>query len=742
MTKIYINGVLQGSGGGGGTAATTSYDDSSTQFSATNVQNAIEKMFDIGKNKNFGVVKNPTIQDNLDGSVDILEDGVINFSKVEDGDESFYRLNVSGTSGLMLTNNSVNYVYVNYNNGSPIWEKTLNPNEFLIDARKVPVFRITRIGVDLCILNYDEYGASISNKIMFKDIALRSFERQSGIVLSTTATRKSRVSAGKIWFGYDLLDLDENNAGDSGELCEWYPVAGIWTKQTVTEYDSIYYSNGVDRISLTPNRWVAKYFYRTVSETKNVVSYFHGDQHTTFANALAEDRPVPPSVIDGSSVYVGSIIIQQGSTNGTAYSRDWDLLLETVSVTKHDDLDEINQAGVGVLNGHISSGDQTISGKKTFVNGGIEVQDSIVLDNVLTPIDTSNKLYNTGGTLYWEDTPLNSGNPSSSSNYLRMILDNYSGVLGTTGGALYSATHVVNDSSGIYVSSNQSLIYKYNAENPTYDRRVSIGVATSLIQDICLDSDYLYSVPLSEKKIYKYLKSDLSLVSSSTAFTNALTRILSDGTYLYIFERTANVLRKCLVSNYAVQNFVLLTGDVGAFTQDDNYLYIGLTNSNVVYKYLKTDLTLDSSITVSHPCRDIVCDDDYLYVYCCNVMATTGSSLVKIRKSDNVVVQTINTLNDYDIYFPLINQRQVIVLDGDFVYISGGNSDYGRRFLKLNKSNLEIVSRADCYPGFPTLTSNINTIIPKILLTNKNIFLTNGQTTVTNSIYALYPYEK
>jgi len=319
-----------------------SYDNSLSLLSSIDVQSAIDEMRTI-PTRYHGVITLPTITDNTDGTVSIGA-GSCNFSVVADGDGAIVRLSTPAADPVSLIDGVTNYVYADYNSGTPTINVAVTPNDFLSDGRLVPLFRIIREGTDLHILDYDAYGLGLSDKMFFKDVALRAFERSSGLVLSTAATRISTVSAGSAWFGVQLYTLDANVSGTSGELEYYYLVAGVWNKSTVTAYDSIYYSDGTDRQSLGVSKYVAKYFYRGV-ETDNHVYYISGNQKNSVSEAMAEAVPVAPSVITSHSIYVGKVVIQQGATNGIAYPRSWEGSIATSGAVNHNDLANRDAAG-------------------------------------------------------------------------------------------------------------------------------------------------------------------------------------------------------------------------------------------------------------------------------------------------------------------------------------------------------------------------------------------------------------
>lgn len=334
--------------------------------------NKLEKGTYIGNAENLsyhsaGIVSLPIITKEVNGNITLDSTGTIIF-----GINGVYikKINIPGTT-LIPLDNTASFIYADYQTGTPAYKIGVDNTIFLTDTTKVPVLRVSRKGTTLHLSKYGETGVNSLEKLMLKDVFLRGFERESGLVLSTSVTRKASVSNGVAWFSEKRYVLPENLNGTSGVMYEYYLVSGVWTKSAVLSlYDSTYYSDGTNRLTLTSNRYVAKYFYRDIGDD-NEIYYTHGNQYTTLANALAESVPVAPTELTNHSMYVGKIIIQQGATNGTAYPRAWGETLNNTNIQNHDDLANIKQATTGITNGHISDVAQDIYGVKTFKNGVI-----------------------------------------------------------------------------------------------------------------------------------------------------------------------------------------------------------------------------------------------------------------------------------------------------------------------------------------------------------------------------------
>ena len=287
---------------------------------------------------NVGVVVVPTHVKNGDGTVTLGANGTYNFAKSADGSTGIaQKVVVSGTT-ITLTDQAVNFIYVDYNGGSPVYATTLDNLIFKDDFTKVPVIRATREGTTVHFEEYDLYGLLLANKLMVKDVYLNGGRRLSGLILSTAATRISTISAGSSVFAVQYYDnMAANIAGTSGSLYEYYLSGGVWNRSLVTSYDAIYYSDGTNRQLLGNNKWVAKYYFRDIGDD-NEAYYVHGHEYNNKSDAVNELIPATPPVMVAHSVYVGKIVVEKNATNGTAYPRIWEGSVQNEGTSVHSDL--------------------------------------------------------------------------------------------------------------------------------------------------------------------------------------------------------------------------------------------------------------------------------------------------------------------------------------------------------------------------------------------------------------------
>ena len=129
-----------------------------------------------------------------------------------------------------------------------------------------------------------------------KDIFIHGFQRESGLILSTSTGKNFNSFGRTCIFSVQWWDMPANISGTSGELYEYYRSGGAWNRNLVTSYDAIYYCDGVNRQTLGNNQFVSKYFFRDAGDD-NEVYYIHGSTYNKFSDALAEALPPVPELI-------------------------------------------------------------------------------------------------------------------------------------------------------------------------------------------------------------------------------------------------------------------------------------------------------------------------------------------------------------------------------------------------------------------------------------------------------------
>lgn len=495
---------------------------------------------------NVGVVVMPTHVKNGDGTITLGSNGTYNFAKSADGSTGIsQKVVVSGTT-ITLTDNTVNFVYVDYNGGSPVYATSLDNMIFKDDFTKVPIIRATREGTAVHFEEYDLYGLLLANKLMVKDVYLNGGRRLSGLILSTAATRISTISAGSSVFAVQYYDnMAANISGTAGSLYEYYLSSGVWNRSLVTSYDAIYYSDGTNRQLLGNNKWVAKYYFRDIGDD-NEAYYVHGHEYNNKSDAVNELIPAIPPIMAAHSVYVGKIVVEKNALNGTAYPRVWEGAVQNEGTSDHSDLSA--ESLVWGNSGHTG----TVNNLASFDGTGVASY---------TPNNSTN--WNTAYTHSQNDTDLSPANEIQT-----LSTDGSAGNISISSGN--TITLNVNDHTNRTALDNVSGVNTGdNATNTT-----SNSYADSKVQDTIVDG--VTTIAPSQNAVYDALANKVSKVTSTD---NAIARfdgtggsIQNSGAYLfdsgnfYVGSNTENSYSRMLVYGGTNGANLDIRGEAGTFT--------------------------------------------------------------------------------------------------------------------------------------------------------------------------------
>lgn len=242
----------------------------------------------------------------------------------------------AGTTGLVLTDVSTNYIYIDYNSGSPIGAANISLSALNLRTQLI-IGRVYRSGTSANILQVGQYFAEYQTKSCQKDFEVDGFQRASGEIIGETGTRNITVTAGVDYCAHNRITTPaiDTSAADTYDV--WNSSASTSADTTgVAQVDNANYWNGAAVVALTPNRYATRFFYRAHDGfihmqygTSNAVSQ---------ATAKAETVPTPPAYLRDFSLYIGRIVIEQGAAVFATITNPFTTVEEGTEVTDHGDL--------------------------------------------------------------------------------------------------------------------------------------------------------------------------------------------------------------------------------------------------------------------------------------------------------------------------------------------------------------------------------------------------------------------
>jgi hypothetical protein len=288
---------------------------------------------------NEGLLSDPTIVDATGVAISLTSVDVLMHSDSTWGGKLYHKT-VPANTALALTDDSINYVYVDWNGGNPIYAATTN-RDLINNSNAVPVSRIYMSGGSIEYqLDYDYIarGATIRNLDRVMRIrGVYGMERESGLAITETATRVVNIAAGYVWFGLSrktLAAIAQGGAGVTSEL--WYHSGGNWTSGVITAYNNTQYDNGTALATLTANRYAVNWIFRNITTSEIDIVLGTGDY--TLAQAEASQLPSIPTTIANFYVLCGRIIVQKSSDTAYAIENVSIYSLRAAVTTNHADL--------------------------------------------------------------------------------------------------------------------------------------------------------------------------------------------------------------------------------------------------------------------------------------------------------------------------------------------------------------------------------------------------------------------
>jgi hypothetical protein len=346
---------------------------------------SISELFNKRKIQYAGSVTDVNITDLGSGLINV-NSITVNLNTIADYTGQFEQYVITAISNHQLTANINYYLVVEYNSGTPQYA-FYTDNNLINHSTIIKVAEIQWINKgdvnQVQWFSTGKYGLGLSNKTSHRQIHETRFFKESGIAVSIIGTRNISMTSGKIWYdGLEVNTLAINSATTGHEMYHFYPVSGVETLVKVAQFPNDVYSNGTDLVSAGNNKNIVIYFWRQFKETGYVSSFIVGNQYNSVSEAVAAALPSSlPSFITNYCVYLGKLVIVNGSNTGTFYAETTKTVGQTPT-QNHNDLANIQDAPNAVVNEHYH-----------LSNAQATLVDNVRTNNLaekVTPIDADN----------------------------------------------------------------------------------------------------------------------------------------------------------------------------------------------------------------------------------------------------------------------------------------------------------------------------------------------------------------
>lgn len=292
---------------GPGSADTVTMDEVASGGSINNVQTIHTRMNSAGLFNGNG-----DVTDNGDGTIAITQvKGLIR--AVDDVESNLLTFDVAALASLALADNEINFVYVEFNAGTPRLISTIIAR--LDFNTNVLLSQIFREGTTLHIFNPDRHvvGDGI-NSVLLRLKDTDPFQRAAGATIAETGVLNFSVTSGKFWQG--LTDFITNSIDTSGVGRFVYVhrdgVGGFIETPAQATIDNQNFDDGTGTLAALGNNLFGVHWVYVESDSGYVVLYGQGD----FTLTQAQDNSSPALVPKRLQVHgrlIGKIIIQKSA---------------------------------------------------------------------------------------------------------------------------------------------------------------------------------------------------------------------------------------------------------------------------------------------------------------------------------------------------------------------------------------------------------------------------------------------
>jgi hypothetical protein len=264
------------------------------------------------------------------------------------GDSLVY-VSMPAQAGPALTDNQLNYIYFDYNGGTPQYAATTDRTT-IHEYDQFTFGRVYREGTDTHIT---QSGTNIFNayrRIHNRLVKKYGFDWASGSTVSESDTRKLAITSGVWYIGNTEIPTTGYDTNVSGTFVLAYTTDGgtTWTSSDATQLGNTQYNNtasGLADISAPYN--YANYWVYMCPEGKMYVLYGQ-NQYKTLAEAIATSSPaLVPNYISVNTHLVARITFLKNATNFAQITNAHTTTIPSASVSLHNNLGNLAWSSSG-----------------------------------------------------------------------------------------------------------------------------------------------------------------------------------------------------------------------------------------------------------------------------------------------------------------------------------------------------------------------------------------------------------
>ena len=263
-----------------------------------------------------GITTGGGITDDTDGTITVAAGtGLIRATDSDVAEIVFTNWAAEAGANVALVDNDMNYLYVEYNAGSPQVVATITPRT---DTNtNIKLGTVYRVGTDLHITN----GTSIivvdhAAKMELRLQDTMPFARVSGGILSEIGTRNIAITAGSWWEGLLPFTTPALDTSVAGTFTYYYSngAGGFTAVASSTQIDNLQYDDGSGTLATLSNNKYGIHWIYAAQDSEYYAMYGTIDGTLTEAQDAGEPASLPPHFAESHARLIGKIIILKSAS--------------------------------------------------------------------------------------------------------------------------------------------------------------------------------------------------------------------------------------------------------------------------------------------------------------------------------------------------------------------------------------------------------------------------------------------
>ncbi|MFA6105612.1 MAG: hypothetical protein WC725_03410 [Patescibacteria group bacterium] len=319
---------------------------------------------------------------------------------------TLYYFDWTASSSITIAVNTIRYLGVEYNGGSPqVALRTTGNWNYKTDF---PLGRVVNENGTLYISNdVQGVGDHAANMILreYETMPLARDERNGGLMLGETGTRNITMTAGALWDRLNRYPISAINTGVSGNFDIY--VGATLSSSTQTQWPNAYFDNAGVRTVMTNNRYANLWFF--VEMDGRLVMVYGTNQYSSAAAAQAETMPVTlPDRLISDGKLIGRIVFLKNAATATTVDSAFDMALSVSQATNHANLSNLDYASsnhtgfqAAITTGNTAQyfrGDLSLATLNQAAIAGLTITDSPTFFGVSTTNATTTNFLTTNAT--------------------------------------------------------------------------------------------------------------------------------------------------------------------------------------------------------------------------------------------------------------------------------------------------------------------------------------------------------